>query len=174
MIFFWIFLIIIFLQRFVELLYARRNERILKSRGAIEFDRKGYLFIVLMHISFFISLVSEKILLHRELNEYWIVFFFIFLLAQLLRYWSIITLGIFWNTKVLVLPNHELVCNGPYKYIPHPNYIAVISEIAVIPLIFSCYITAAVFSVLNLVLLIRRIQIEEGALRNLSLYGSRL
>ncbi|MDA2918519.1 hypothetical protein MYX76_03315 [Desulfobacterota bacterium AH_259_B03_O07] len=127
-----------------------------------------------MHISFFISLVSEKILLHRELNEYWIVFFFIFLLAQLLRYWSINTLGIFWNTKVLVLPKHELVCNGPYKYIRHPNYIAVISEIAVIPLIFSCYITAAVFSVLNLVLLIRRIQIEEGALRNLSLYGSRL
>ena len=128
-----------------------------------------YLFIVLMHISFFISLASEKILLHRELNEYWMVFLFIFLVAQLLRYWSINSLGIFWNTKVLVLPNHELICAGPYKYIRHPNYIAVISELAVIPLIFSCYVTAAVFSVLNLVLLSRRIRIEESALRNLSI-----
>jgi methyltransferase len=165
MIAFWLFLFIIISQRLIELRFAKRNEKILKAQGATEFDKKGYRVIVVMHIAFFISLACEKLLLNRTLNSYWFIFVFLFLAAQVLRYWAIKTLGVYWNTKVLVIPNHSLVITGPYKYLRHPNYIAVITEIAVIPLIFSCYITAVVFSLINFILLRRRIKIEESVLR---------
>lgn len=159
-----IFLIFVILQRIAELLLARRNEKILKAQGAIEFDKNGYKVIAVMHVAFFISLISEKVFLQSTLNTYWIVFAVLFAGAQVLRYWAIKSLGVYWNTKILVLPNHKLVNTGPYKFLRHPNYIAVIVEIAVIPLIFSCYITSLVFSVINLVLLRRRITIEGNEL----------
>jgi methyltransferase len=79
-----------------------------------------------------------------------------------------VTLGYNWNTKILVRPNDIPVRGGPYKYLNHPNYLSVVIEIAVIPLIFSCYITAVIFSLLNLLLLKRRIRIEEEALSTLN------
>lgn len=165
---FFAFLLFIILQRAAELALAKRNEKILKSQGAIEFDKNGYRVIVVMHVVFFISLISEKVFLDRTLNRYWIFFISIFAVAQIVRYWAIRSLGAHWNTKVLAIPGKKLVTRGPYKYIRHPNYVAVITEIAVIPLIFSCYITATVFSLLNLILLRRRIKIEEDALTTAS------
>lgn len=165
---FWIFLLFVILQRIAELAIAKRNEKIVRAKGAIEFDSKGYKVLVAMHVAFFISLVLEKVFLERGLNSLWIFFVTLFVLAQFLRYWAISSLGVYWNTRVLVIPNSKLVCSGPYKYLRHPNYIAVITEIAVIPLIFSCYITAGVFSAINLILLRRRVKIEEEALNQAS------
>jgi len=162
--FFYIFLLFIVLQRFAELVYAKRNEKYLLSRGAVEYDKKGYKLIVIMHTCFFISLILEKIYFKRELSEYWIIFFIIFAAAQMLRYLAIVSLGKFWNTKIIVLSGSSLIKKGPYSFLKHPNYIAVITEILVIPLIFSCYITCIIFSALNIFVLIRRIKIEEAAL----------
>ena len=169
MIAFSIFLLFVISQRLIELLIAKRNERILKAQGGIEFDKNGYRVIVVMHVVFFVSLICEKVFLSRMLNSYWIIFAALFGVAQFLRYWAIKSLGVYWNTKILVLPNHKLVIAGPYKFLRHPNYLAVIVEIAVIPLIFSCYLTACIFSVINFILLRRRIKIEENALRKTSI-----
>ncbi len=169
MIAFWLFLLFVILQRLTELLIAKRNEKILKAQGAIEFDKNGYKAIAVMHVAFFISLISEKVFLQRTLNTYWIAFAVLFAGAQVLRYWAIKSLGVYWNTKILVLPNHQLINRGPYKHLRHPNYIAVVIEFAVIPLIFSCYLTAFVFSLINLILLRRRIKIEESAIRKASI-----
>ncbi len=166
---FWIFLAILIIQRISELLLARRNEKIVRAKGAREYDEKGYKVIVLMHIFFFISLISEYILLDRTINHFWAPLLILFLIAQILRYWAISTLGYNWNTKILTTPNTRPIRGGPYKYINHPNYLSVVIEIAVIPLIFSCYITSVIFSVLNLLLLKRRIRIEEKALSTVNL-----
>ena len=167
MIFFWIFFALLVSQRFLELLLAKRNEQIVKSKGALEFDRDGYKYIVVTHVAFLISLVLEKFSLQRELDKFWVVFLLIFLIAQILRYWAISSLGVYWNTKVVVVPGSERVSTGPYKNFKHPNYVAVIAEIAVIPLIFSCYLTSILFSIVNLILVRRRIEIEENALDNI-------
>jgi methyltransferase len=167
-VFFWFFIGFILLQRLTELVLAKRNKKIMLVKGAVEFDKAGYRLIVLMHVLFFISLTAEKNYLHRGLNDNWILLIALFALAQVLRYWAITTLGEFWNTKIIVLKGSEIIKKGPYKYLNHPNYTAVITEIAVIPLIFSCYITAIVFSVLNLIALRRRIKIEEAALKTLT------
>jgi len=158
---FYIFLVF---QRQIELFVAKRNEQIVRKEGAVEHDKEGYKYIVLLHLGFFVSLLAEHFLFKTQFNSYSIIFFAIFIFTQLLRYWAIISLGRYWNTKILVVPGLNLVTKGPYKFIRHPNYIAVIIEIAAIPLIFSCYITAIVFSVINLITLRRRINIEEKAL----------
>ena len=168
MIFFWIFYAFVISQRALELVLAKRNERVLKSKGALEFDEIGYNYIVAMHVAFFVSLVLEESLLQRGLNRFWVLFLVIFCIAQVIRYWAIATLGVYWNTKVLVVPGSQRVRRGPYKYLQHPNYMAVIAEIAVIPLIFSCYITSVLFSITNLILVRRRIEVEEGALEKIS------
>lgn len=161
---FWIFIAILITQRVAELLIAGRNERRIRAKGGVEFDREGYKIIVLMHIAFVASLIAEYTLLNGSLNKFWIPLLILFLLAQLLRYWSIGSLGYYWNTKILVIPGTKPVTRGPYKYLKHPNYIAVITELAVIPLIFWCYLTAVAFTVLNIIVLRRRIRIEEKAL----------
>lgn len=159
-----IFYIFLIFQRQIELFVAKRNEQIVRKEGAVEYDREGYKYIVLLHAGFFISLLAENTLLNGHLNSYSNILFGVFIFTQLLRYWAITSLGKYWNTRILVVPGLNLVKKGPYKFLRHPNYIAVIIEIAVIPLIFSCYITAIVFSVLNLVTLRRRIAVEEKAL----------
>jgi len=162
-----IFYIFLVFQRQIELFVARRNEQLVRKEGAVEYDREGYKYIVMLHAGFFISLLAENMLLNRQLNKYSVILFGVFIFTQLLRYWAIASLGKYWNTRILVVPGIKLVTRGPYKYIKHPNYLAVIIEIAVIPLIFSCYITAIVFSLLNLVTLRRRISIEENALKQI-------
>ena len=136
-----LFLLLIFLlaaQRISELFIARRNERITLSRGAREYDREGYKFIVLMHVSFFVVFIAEYFLFGKSLSPLWPILVTILILTEALRYWAIFSLGDYWNTKILVIPGTELIKKGPYKYLSHPNYIAVVLEILVIPLIFSC------------------------------------
>ncbi len=159
-----IFLSFLLIQRFAELAVAKRHENILKKAGATEVDRKGYSFIVAMHAAFFVALPLETILMKRTPSSLWIVFLAAFAAAQFLRYWAISSLGVYWNTRIIVAPNHPTINKGPYRFLRHPNYVAVITELAVIPLIFSCYITAIVFTILNSILLRRRIRIERRAL----------
>lgn len=164
---FLLFLTLIVLQRLSELMLAKRNERAVRSEGAVEYDAGGYKVIVLMHAAFFVSFTAEYFLLGRSLSPYWLPLVCVFVAAQLLRYWAIRSLGKFWNTRILIVPGERLVTKGPYKYLRHPNYVSVVIEIAAAPLIFSCYITASVFTVLNLLALRRRIRIEESALSSL-------
>ena len=91
-----------------------------------------------------------------------------FLLVQPLRYWAIFSLGINWNTRILVVPGSKLVRSGPYRYFPHPNYVVVAVEMLTFPLIFGAWITAIVFSLLNATLLYVRIHTENRALNELA------
>lgn len=158
----------VIVQRLVELVIAKRNEKKSLAAGGVEYDKKGYSGIVIMHVMFFISLFAEYFYFEHSLNKFWIIFLILFIAAQGLRYWAIISLGSLWNTRIIIVPGSKLVKSGPYKYFKHPNYMAVITELAVLPLMFSCFVTAIVFSVLNLFLLKRRIAIEENALKELS------
>jgi len=167
MMFFWVFVSFVICQRLTELLIAKRNAQQMFSRGATEVDKSGYRYIVLMHTLFFLSLISEKLFFRKVLNEYWYVFLLLFIISLVLRYWAIISLGEYWNTRIIILQNSVRIRKGPYAYLKHPNYLAVIIELAVIPLLFSCYVTSVVFSVLNMFVITRRIKIEENALESL-------
>ncbi|WP_244943857.1 isoprenylcysteine carboxyl methyltransferase family protein [Siminovitchia fortis] len=159
--FFTIFLTLVIIQRLSELALAKRNERWMKERGGKEYGKGHYWAMVLIHISFFISLIIEVNRFHPTLNTYWKPLLVIFLLAQAARIWIISTLGKYWNTKIIVLPGAKPVKKGPFKYIKHPNYLIVTIELVIIPLIFQAYITAGAFFVLNQLILAVRIPAEE-------------
>ncbi|OCA87189.1 isoprenylcysteine carboxyl methyltransferase family protein [Pseudobacillus wudalianchiensis] len=168
MTFFFILFVFVVAQRLLEVVYARSNEKRMREQGAIEVGSDHYKWIVLLHILFFISLLGEVLYLKLGLASGWQWFSIIFLLAQVLRVWSLASLGPFWNTKILVLPGASRVNRGPYRWIPHPNYVVVATEIATFPLIFGAWRTALVFSVANaLLLLYVRIPAEEQALQKL-------
>jgi methyltransferase len=93
-------------------------------------------------------------------------------LATGLRYWVITTLDGRWTTRIVVLPGSSPVTGGPYKFLRHPNYLAVITEILALPLVHTAWITAIVFSTLNALILRVRIRAEEEALSRMSDYGT--
>jgi methyltransferase len=156
------------IQRLLELLYSRRNERRLLARGAVERGSGHYPVIVAIHSLWLVSTLVEGLLRGPEPPAWWPVPLAAFLLVQPLRYWAILSLGENWNTRVLVVPGGKLVRRGPYRYFSHPNYVVVAVEILTFPLIFGAWITAVVFSLLNAALLYVRIRTENRALRDLA------
>ncbi len=156
------------LQRLLELLLSRRNERLLRARGAVERGHRHYPLIVAMHSLWLLSTLAEGILRGPDPPLWWPVPLALFLLVQPLRYWAIFSLGEYWNTRILVVPGAGLVRHGPYKHLRHPNYVVVAVEILTFPLIFGAWITALVFSVLNAALLSVRIKEENRALAELA------
>jgi methyltransferase len=156
------------LQRLAEVLYSRRNERRLRARGAVERGAGHYPLMVGLHALWLISTLVEGLLRGPEIPAWWPVPLAAFLLVQPLRYWAIVSLGMNWNTRILVLPDAKLVRSGPYRYFSHPNYVVVAVEILTFPLIFGAWITAIVFSILNAALLFVRIRTENRALQELA------
>lgn len=162
---FFLLISVLILQRVFELVLSKRNERRLRAQGAIESGKSHYPVIVALHVAFFISLVVEVIAFDRRPGSWWWLPFAFFLVAQVLRYWSIATLGRRWNTRILVLPGAAPITNGPYRYLRHPNYVAVAIELISIPLIFQAYFTAIIFTILNAIMMAVRIPAEQRALR---------
>lgn len=158
-----VFIVFLIVLRVGELLLARRNERWLLQHGAVEYGHKHYGYIVTLHILFFVSLITEYAF--TSTGYYSIPLLVLYFLLLGFKAWAILSLGKFWNTKIFHISGYPLVKKGPYRFMKHPNYIIVIAEIALIPLIFHLYITAIVFSVLNGVMLYVRIQEENKALK---------
>ena len=167
---FGIVLSIVILQRIIELFIAKRNEQWMKSQGAFEAGASHYPYMVTMHVFFFSTLIIEVLFFYRELSSIWPVFLGIFLAAQILRVWCLASLGKFWNTKIIVLPSAKVVRRGPYKWLRHPNYIIVATELLVLPLLFNAFFTAVVFSLLNIWMMTVRIPAEEKALKEATNY----
>lgn len=155
-------------QRLFELRFARRNERILRERGAVERGKEHYLLIVALHSLWLVSTLTESLLRGFQIPAFWPLPLALFLLVQPLRYWAIVSLGDRWNTKILVVPGERPVSRGPYRYLRHPNYMVVAVEILAFPLVFGAWVTALIFSALNAAALYVRIGEENRALTELA------
>jgi len=160
--------VLVALQRLLELVLARRNERRARARGAVEWGRGHYPLIVGLHSLWLVSTLVEGLLRGLVFPVYWPAALVLFLLVQPLRYWAILSLGESWNTKILVVPDAKPVRGGPYRYLNHPNYVVVVVEILTFPLIFGAWLTALVFTLLNAVVLGVRIREENRALGELA------
>ena len=151
---------LVLLQRVVELVWARRNTVQLRRLGGVEADAEGYPFFVLLHAGW---LVSLALFVPASATPVWPLLG-LFALLQLGRLWVISSLGNYWTTRIVTLPGVPLVQTGPFRWLRHPNYLLVIAEIAVLPLAFGAIPIAVSFSAVNLILIIRRIRIEESVL----------
>ena len=161
---FWSIFVFVTIQRLGELQISRRNESRLRLKGAYEVGSRHYKYIVLVHFFFLASWLAEVVFFRTKIPVIWPVLFGLFIIAQGLRYWSIITLGERWTTRIIILPGAPRITSGPYHFLHHPNYTAVVCELLVIPLIFGACYTAAIFTILNSLVLIIRIREENLAL----------
>ena len=152
-------------QRIAELRLSRGNAGKAFARGGIEHGRGHFPAMAALHAAFLGSCVLEVVLLRRPFPSAlgWIALS-AFLLAQGLRYWAIGSLGDRWNVRVIVVPGEPPIARGPYRFLRHPNYLAVAAEMVALPLVHGAYLTAIVFSTLNAALLRLRIRTEEIAL----------
>jgi len=164
--------VLVSIGRLAELRIAARNRARLLARGGVEAAPEHYRWMVLLHAAFLLACPLEVWLLHRPfLPVLAAAMLAVQVLAVALRWWVIRTLGERWTTRIVVLPGTPPIVAGPYRWIRHPNYLAVCLEIASLPLIHSAWWAAAVFSVLNAAVLRVRIRAEERALASASSYG---
>ena len=160
-------------ERIVELVISKRNATAAFARGGKEFGQRHFPFMVTLHTGFLLACIAEVFLLGRPFipGLGWPMLA-IALLCQAGRYWCIVSLGSQWNTRVIVVPGAGRVeRRGPYRFtwLPHPNYLIVAIEGIALPLVYTAWITAIVFTLLNAILLLAfRIPTEDRALKSLS------
>ncbi len=147
-------------QRLAELIYSRGNARRLLAEGGVEHGAGRYPLLVLLHAAWLAALFF---FVSPEAAVSWLVIG-LYLLLQAARLWVVASLGRFWTTRVITLPDAPLVQRGPYRWLKHPNYLVIVAEIAVLPLAFGAWELALGFSLANAALLADRIRIEETAL----------
>jgi methyltransferase len=159
------FLSLVAVERLFELRLSKRNEALALARGGIELGREHFGWMRALHAGFLAACALEVALLGRSFDaRLGLPMLALALTAQMLRYWAIATLGPRWNVRVIVVPGDPVVTSGPYRWLRHPNYTAVVLEGFAIPLVHGAFLTALAFSALDAWLLRTRIRVEERAL----------
>jgi len=147
------------LQRLAELWLSNRNTRRLIAQGAREHAPAHYPLIVAVHALWLAALWWFAP--GRAVDGFWLA---IFVLIEIGRIWVLGSLGRRWTTRIIIIPNEPLVRHGPYRFVNHPNYVVVVAEIAVLPLVFGLSQVALIFTLLNAAVLAIRIREENRAL----------
>lgn len=157
------------MERLAEVIVANRNRAWSQTHGGLEFGAGHYPVMVALHTGLLAGCLIEPIALNRPFIPAlgWPMLTIV-LAAQALRWWCIATLDHQWNTRVIVMPGAARITGGPYRFVSHPNYVAVIAEGFALPLVHTAWVTALLFSVLNASLLRTRIRVENAALASLT------
>jgi len=155
-----VLLALIILQRVAELVLAARNTRRLRALGAEEHGAAHYPFIVMLHVAWLVAIAMAGAGL--TVGWAWVA---AWLALQALRVWTLASLGPRWTTRILILPGVPPVRSGPYRWLPHPNYLIVAAELALVPLALGAPGLALAFTLLNSVAMAVRIPTEARALR---------
>jgi methyltransferase len=159
-----VYLAALLLARTGELALSRRNLARLAARGGVEAHAGHFWMFVVLHAAYPVALVAEVIAGARP-PAWWPVWLALWLAAQALRAAAVQALGERWNVRIVVIPGERPVRHGIYRWLSHPNYIAVALEFVAAPLLFGAWRTAVVFSAFNALAMAVRIPAEERALR---------
>ena len=153
-----LFLAYIIFERLIELPIANRNTKRLKAAGGVEHSPGHYPLIVAVHTGWILAMVWFG---HDNPVSY--LWLGLYAVLQLLRIYILGTLGRRWTTRIIVVPGETKVSKGPFALVPHPNYLLVIAEILVAPLVLGLWEVAAIFGALNAAILVIRVSAEERA-----------
>ena len=156
------------LERLAELVVSRRNAAWSRSQGGVETGQRHYPVMVALHSGLLVGALLEVWLRRPDFRPAlgWPMLALV-VASQALRWWCIATLGRRWNTRVIVVPGAPPVRRGPYRFLAHPNYLAVVVEGAALPLVHTAWVTALLFTVGNATLLRVRLRVENAALATL-------
>lgn len=158
-------LLVALLFMLAELRVSRFHERALRARGAVAPPDPAYPFMRWSYPGVFVAMAIEGVLAGGAPSAVRVAGILIFVAAKGLKVWAIRSLGERWTFRVFVLPSAPLVTRGPYRFIRHPNYVAVIGELLGMALVVGAPVTGGLSLVWFAYLLRRRIESEEHALR---------
>lgn len=168
-------LLLVGAERLLELHLSRRHAQIALAAGGIEVGQSHFTAMKVLHTSFLVACALEVGLAERPFHPTLAAVMLAATIgAQVLRYVAIATLGDAWNVRVIVVPGRPAVQRGIYRYLRHPNYVAVAIEGVALPMIHGAWVTAVLFTILNALLLRVRIACEEEALERYCDYAPRL
>jgi methyltransferase len=170
-------LAVVFGMMLAELNLSRRHERWLLGQGAVVPDGDVYWAIALLYPTAFLVMGLEG--LWRVAAEAgsdagtrdpsWAASgLVLFAASKLLKYWAVRALGPRWTFRVMVVPGWRPVTTGPYRYVAHPNYVAVVGELVGAAMMFGAIVTGPVAIVAFGLALAARIRFETGVLRKYS------
>jgi len=159
------YLVLLAAERLLELRVSSRNARRQLAAGGVEAGRGHYPAMVLFHAAFLAACALEPLAWPRP----WPLAAALpalgaALLAQALRWWAVASLGGRWTTRVVVVPGAPPVTGGPYRWLAHPNYLAVALELLAVPLMGGAVYTAVAATLGNAALMAVRLPAEERAL----------
>jgi methyltransferase len=160
------------LVRRIEMTISSRHQRALAARGASRHRERLFPAMVALHTAIIVGAPVEVLTLHRPWRPGlgWSALAVV-LAAQALRWWVIRTLGAQWNVQIVAsTPSHGVVTSGPYRWIRHPNYVAVFVELAALPLVHGAWLTASLGAVAHAGILAGRIRAEERVLMSDAAY----
>jgi methyltransferase len=163
--FFLALLLAVGLLRLVEMRISSQHQKEMATRGAAKVDEPKFRWMVLLHTAVLIAAALEVVFLKRPFLP-WLAapMFAIFLAANALRWWVIRSLGAHWNVQVVDSSRLGVVTSGPFRYVRHPNYAAVFSELLALPLIHTAWITAIAGGIAHVGVLAQRLSTEERVL----------
>jgi methyltransferase len=154
-------------QRLVELRISSRNRA--RLGRAEQASPSTYPFMVAAHVALFTVSVWPRP--GRRVPPSVEIAALIGLAAATgLRLWVIRTLGTSWNVTAHVSPDGRIETGGPYRYIRHPNYVAVALEFACLPAAVGAFPEAVLLSLANAAVLVPRIRGEERLLDAIPAY----
>ena len=155
---------VVLLLMIAEAIYAARNERALLARGAVEPAGDVYKTMRWVYPLCFIAMAIEAAMHQAPSATLLRAGLAVFILAKALKYWAITTLGPRWTFRVLVLPSAPLIAIGPYRFLRHPNYVAVVGELIGAAMLMSSPVAGALALTVFGWLMLRRIAVEDRAL----------
>jgi methyltransferase len=165
---FTVLVVLVALERLVELAVSKRNLRWSKEHGGVEYGHSHYPYMVALHVFLLVGCLVEVWVWQKPLIPALSIAMLVLVIAsQALRWWCIATLGKRWNTLVVIVPGMPRVTGGPYRWLSHPNYVAVVIEGIALPMVGFAWVTALVFTILNIPLHAVRLRVENAALATL-------
>jgi methyltransferase len=151
--------------RLIELRISRAHMRAMAARGAEPLAEQVFPAMVALHTGILFGAVIEVLALSRPfILELAVPAVALVVLANALRFWVIASLGPLWNVRVVPSMAMGVVTSGPYRFVRHPNYVAVFVELLALPLIHGAYITSLAGALFHVAVLRRRIATEEAML----------
>jgi methyltransferase len=151
--------------RLTEMAVSRRHQRALAAGGAPLLPERAFAAMVALHTGVIIGSAIEVAALQRPfVSALGIPALIALALSSLLRWWVIATLGVHWNVRVVRSTGLGIVTGGPYRFVRHPNYVAVFVELLALPLVHGAYLTAVAGTLLHVLVLNRRVALEESVL----------
>jgi methyltransferase len=157
--------IAVFAPMIVEARLAASNERAQRARGGIEPAGDVYALMRVAYPGAFLAMIAEGAARGGASPAVLAVGVALFAAAKALKWWAILVLGPFWTFRVIVMPGARLVATGPYRYVRHPNYIAVVGELAAAALMTGAVVVGPIAGAGFVLLMLKRIAVEDRALR---------